>query len=531
MKVFILKEEKRIYKEGNNPYRFRSRGKTISWPMLDGRFLGAVGSWNFLFRLGMQPEYCTPGDLAQPEKGDLLFVVAEDKVLSRDISDSIDHWLTNGGIVIAAGFLSAWKWLLPTETSIEQVRCEYPYAALAWKFKDSLPELIAPPQWSYDKLKSKGDVLSIGQLIAVCGERQTPQRALLVPLENAPAIIRYKNLIFLNGNPFAAFQAWLQGQEDLGPWLQWRHRLFWLDEQVAFLFKAINEYAQLSQKLISRRFPGLPDTVVVFRHDLDNSRDISYMEAEQEAGMPGVHAVLQDNNTDFWIKTLRQVPKHEAGFHYATAIYNRWFEEIRSRLGLPKRLYRPARKVIVGDGLLKQVQWAKKRGIGIATLHRHLSFLIYPEWVDALNYVFEREPLVLGGSSLFRAQVLRWGYDRPDGAYGTYGVFPDAQFPYWFPCKLAHAGLGGRPLRGWETSSVMEIEPELLKQMLDYHVPSLLQRVITINYHPAHAQRPTFCNQGSLSWWKDILRVVRERSIEVRTLRDIYASLDKVVIK
>ena len=111
------------------------------------------------------------------------------------------------------------------------------------------------------------------------------------------------------------------------------------------------------------------------------------------------------------------------------------------------------------------------------------------------------------------------------------GEFPDSQFPYWFPFKLAHAGLGGLPLRGWETTSVMEIEPELFEQMLDHQVPMLRQRVFSIIYHPAHAHRPTFSPNGSLAWWREILRIIRERGIKVMTPRDLFMRLNAQIEK
>jgi hypothetical protein len=530
MKVFILSHQNGIPQQ-NNFYRFRGMEKIISWPICGGAFLGEVGVWNFLFRLGMNPEYLMPKATASLVKGDLLFVIAEREVLEKDVCERIDRYLADGVVVIAGGPLSAWQWLLPVAAVAEQASSVNSYAAFGWKFGDTPAELIAPPLWPYSRLINREDICTYGQLVVIGGERQTPQRAVITELPDSPAVIRHKNFIFLNGNPFAAFQAWLQGQEDLSPWLQWRHRLFWLDEQAAFLLKILNEYALKPSQIIPRPLPGLSETVVVLRHDLDHSRDTAYLEIEQEAKVPGVHAVLKDNNTGFWIKTLGKLADHETSFHYATAQYNKWLEWLRSKFGLKKRSLVPKRRLIAGAGLLRQVQWAKRRGIGIKTIHRHQSFLIYPEWVDALHNVFENEPDVLGASSLFRGQLLRWGSDRADGMHGAYGVFPDAQFPYWFPCKLAHAGLGGKPLRGWETASVMEIEPELFKQMLDYRVPGIPQKIITINYHPSHARRSTFCNGGSLLWWKDILRIIRQRGIGVMTLSDLYALMDKAIEK
>lgn len=465
-----------------------------------------------------------------PIQGDLLFVIADYDVLRPADSEIIDHWLTNGGIVVAGGHLPAFRWLLPAGTTVGQNLCEFPYAAIGWKFGEDTPDLIAPPLWSYGFLITSKDVLTCGQLVAIHGERQTPHRALVTPLKDAPAIIRHKNFIYLNGNPFAAFQSWLQGQEDLNPWLHWRHRLFWLDEQLAFLVQALNEHAQLPKKLLARPIAGLSETVVVLRHDLDHSRDTSYLDAEQAVGVPGVHAILRDNNTEFWVDVLRRASEHETAFHYTTATYNRWIEGARSKVGLAKRSYQPARNKIVGDGLLRQVKWAKKTGIGISTLHRHLSFLIYPEWIDAMHRVFQDIPETLGSSSLFRGQVLRWGVDRADGMRGTYCDFPNVQFPFWFPCKLAHAGLGGVPLKGWEATSLMEIEPDLFRQILDHVIPGIPQRIFTLNFHPAHALGTTFSKNGSFQSFEAILRLISERNIAVMTLQDVFNIINQSVL-
>lgn len=525
MNAYILNLEAGTPLESDG-YKFRSERNHVVWPRDDGRFLGAAGIWNFLFRLGISPEYLRSSEKISPLHGDLLFVISDYEVLLQADIEFLQRWLGMGGIVVAGGYLPAFRLLLPENVNVEQLRSVFPYAALGWKFGDNLPELVSPPLWSYGRLTPGGPMQAIGELVAVRGERQTPHRALITPLPGAPALIQYKNFIFLNGNPFGAFQAWLQGQEDLGPWLQWRHRLFWLDEQVAFLLRVLNDYGVLPRKLLPQSIAGFSDTTVVLRHDLDFSRDISYLNSELALGLPGVHAILKDRNTKFWVETLIDVHGQETGFHYTTARYNRLLEFVRSYIGLPKRSYRPDYDRIIGFGLLKQVLWAKKNRIGVATLHRHLPFIIYPEWVDALNHVFDVLPEVLGGSSLFRGQVLRWGCDRVDGKNGTCGDFPDAQFPYWFPFKLGHAGLHGRTLRGWETSSLMEIEPELFEQLLDHHVEGLPHRVFTINYHPAHTLRSTFCDRGSLFWWNKLLNIIRERDIEVRTLRDVFLASD-----
>jgi len=153
---------------------------------------------------------------------------------------------------------------------------------------------------------------------------------------------------------------------------------------------------------------------------------------------------------------------------------------------------------------------------------RHLIFLPYPEWVDALDYVFSSHPDVFGASSMFRSQVLRWGVDQVDGSFATVSEWPEVQYPFWLPYKLAHAADGGRALRGWESASVMECEPELVDQMLSHKLPSLPQRVFTFNYHPAHASGSAFHREGSFKAFQHMLEVLRSHDVDIKTSRDVF---------
>lgn len=508
---------------GSEPcYAFTGAAGTLRWPVRDGAGLGSVGVWNLLLRLGGAPCWVAPGDLPDPHAGAVLFAVVDGEP-AASTEGALCEWLQEGGRVIGAGTWTGWARLLALRQAT-WATCGYPYAALARLDGERAPALLAPPGWRYLRPTAGVDGAEVlGGIGAVRGERQTPARALVTALEDVPAQITRGGLTFFNANPFAAFQAWLQGQEDLGPWLGWRHRLFWLDEQAAWLGALL---ADCGISVHGSPVADLPDTVIVLRHDLDHSRDTTYLDLERLAAMPGVHAILDDGNTAFWVDRLARAPGQEAAFHYNTGS-TAWLRRGLARLsGRADGGVRPARRAIAGTGLLRQVRWARRHGVGVATLHRHLAYLFYPEWIDALNEVFQREPSVLGSSSMFRGTVLRWGATRVDGGAGTLGEFPDVQFPYWFPFRLAHAGRGGLPLRGWESASVMEIEPELFEQMLDHRVPGLPQRVITLNYHPAHAKRPTFAPSGSRQWFEEILHIIKKRSLPVMTLRDVHARIE-----
>ena len=528
MRFVVLKPQSRAAEsEADSSYRFRGATGHVTWPVDAGRGLGATGTWNALLRLGRRPQWGCCDDLCDANRGDVLFASA-DVQPNGVLEPAISRWLEAGGTVVATGEPEAWLPFFPTGCSLEGRRAVSPYGGLAYIMDGAEPELVAPSGWQYFTLKplADGDVLPIGSLATIGGERQTPGRALVCPVPDAPAAVRRGAFFYLNANPFAALQAWLQGQEDLAPWLGWRNRLFWLDEFVAFLGRLLQECGVIPAEVGAEGVAGLRATTVVLRHDLDWSRDTTYLEQELEAKLPAVHAVLRNRDVRFWLEHLQRASQHEIAFHYNTGAYSRGINGVKARLGLGTRGIRPSRRAIVRRGLLKQVRWARRHGIGIATLHRHLSFMLYPEWIDALHCVFEAETDVRGASSLFRGHVLRWGVSSADGNRGTYGDFPDAQFPYWLPFKLAHAGFGGQPLRGWESASVMEIEPELFEQMLDHDIPELEHKVLTLNYHPAHAQVGTFTPGGSAAWYQRILRIIRERDVDVRTLEDVFVTMD-----
>jgi hypothetical protein len=497
---------------------FRGARGRVAWPTAAGHGLGPAGAWNVLWRLGCRPAV-TCADEGDPDPGDVLFVCGPAPAAAKAIATA-KRWLSAGASVVATTPDPAWGAFLEGAELLPS-RPDFPYAALAALFPGQPPELIAPPGWGFVTVARAAGASARGDLAVVHGERQTPGRALITPIPSAPAVLRNGAFVFLNGDPFAAFQAWLQGQEPLESWLAWRHRLFWLDELASSLGTLLDAERILPTPAQRTGIPGLGKTTVVLRHDLDESRETAYLDEERHRGLAGVHCVLRDRNTRFWVERLAgEAGGHESAFHYNTVAGG----SIAQRLRRPSRppALRPARADVTGRALLRQVRWARARGIGTATLHRHGAFLVYPEWVDALDAVFEEEPEVLGASSLFRGQVLRWGAERFRPDAGSAGDFPDAQFPLWLPFRLAHAGQGGRLLRGWETTSVMESEPALVEQLLGHRLPGLPQRVLVLGYHPAHARRPSYRAGGSLPWFREVLDLIERSGAEVRTLRAVF---------
>ncbi len=516
---------------GRRSYRFAGARRHCAWPMDEGAALGATGTWNFLWRLGIHPRPCTFGTLPDPS-GSILWSSFEGGESDDELAN-LRMWVRRGGYLVAEGDVasaaSVLDWSQDTWTSTAP---ENPYAAIAYLIPGRPPELVSPPRWSFGvATQVDPGVAYLGAVAMVQGERQTPSRATLVACPGAPALVSAQNYCYLNARPFAGFQAWLQGQEDLQPWMAWRHRLFWLDEWVSSMASVLGDRGALPSTVPRPGIHGLSATTVILRHDLDHSRDLSYIEEESARGFPATHGVLKDSNAVFWRDRVAAHSTHESALHYNTA-RRRWLLAARARLRrVPAADLAPHRRDVSGRGLMRQVRWAQRTGIGVATLLRHMQFLVYPEWVDALDYVFDTSPGVLGANSLFRARVLRWGIDHVDGAAGTIGEWPDAQFPLWFPFKLAHAAAGGRRLRGWEMTGVMEAEPELVDQLLSHRCDQLAQRVITLGYHPAHARGVTFHRGGSFNSFKRVLDVIGSHGAGVETFERVFAAANTAALQ
>lgn len=378
-------------------------------------------------------------------------------------------------------------------------KVENPYAGLAWKLPNRRPLLMAPQGWGFAAARQAPEgVRALGQLLAVFGERQTPSNAVLKPL-HAPVGWSGRDYIYLNGKPFAAFQAWLQGQEDLLPWLNWRSRLFWLDEWVTDLTETLSQWKVPLHFGQTRGNRKKKTFHIILRHDLDHSKDTSYLDEEVKQGIPATHGVLKDENMDFWIKKLNPLKNHETVFHYETA--ERCLKEtVKARWRGNKECHvKPAAQKIAGRGLEKQVWEAKKLGLEFSSLTRHRGFLLYPEWIDALDYVYGRFGEITASSSMFRGSIMRWGVRYPDSHNVSVWHHPDCPSPFWWPFKIAHAGIQGKILPGWEFSCFMETEVEHFQKIVKSKLPNLPKFLLTIIYHPAHSKAPTFYNWGSLA--------------------------------
>lgn len=267
---------------------------------------------------------------------------------------------------------------------------------------------------------------------------------------------------------------------------------------------------------------GLGPRNIVLRHDVDSSRNTSYLETENQAGIAASHAILLDNNTNFWVNALKKHKEHECCFHYNSSKPHSFMTRVREKLLTRSINYEPGFKQLSPAGLLKQVRKAQHQGISCNTILRHATFALYPEHIECLDILAKNVPEFLGGNNYFSGQWSLWGAYWPISDTANEMDWHSAMCPYWFPFRPVHAGDKGRLLDVWESSCAMEYEPHLVDAMLRHTIKELPQRVITLNYHPFHANHDTFAKSGSLYEFKEIISLITQQKYCTTPLRDVF---------
>ena len=523
-RIFIA-EPTEIYSATSVGYIFKDwNGKSCHWPRELGANLGQAGAFNFFLRCGFKVFMICSSQANILKSCDLVVI---DIPYGGTCDKAIIHRYMRTGcrIMFTGDFMPVASFFGVANPSF--VRPQRPYNCFGYSHRDrSTP--LQPPNWGAFLAPDRAaNPRLAGSLFEIAGDRLSPQMALRFPIPDsflfATDITEKGQLIYVNGFIFSALQAWLQGQEDLTPWLAWNSRLHWLDDYVDMLFDAFVEYGAMATSF--ERITEIGSSTICMRHDVDDSTDYKFAELECEAHVNATYALLDDKTLPSWLDTKKRFPNHEYAFHYSTISpkhqINKYLHHVINMT--PARVFMNAYltgAAVIGDGkLVDQVRAARSHGISIKTLHRHFSYLPYPEIIDALHGVYESNLGVIGSGSYFRSRVYRWGAHDLDGETSTVGQWPDSQFPFWMPFRLAHAAHKGAILPGWECTLLMESEPEFIQQMLKTRHRNLPHKMLMLCYHPAHTDR-------TWEWLKSIITICRDSGYKFERYCDFLSALN-----
>lgn len=330
------------------------------------------------------------------------------------------------------------------------------------------------------------------------------------------AVVQTERTLFI-GDAFLEFWAGLlQGHVWAEQVRNWYHQPVFAD-QMAMVFTDLLRLAGLPGP-VRHKLWSKGRGLMVLRHDTDSSCDITYLKEEQNKGIAATHTILLRENRGFWLNQLAQAPEQEFAFHFSSVNDGPWIKILKC-CGL-SIAPRPAKNRLKRNGLLRLVRKAIRKGIPVATLHKHFGFVLYPESLEAMEVVYQKIPDVLGASILSYSIAYNYGEYVPQVASEPYG--------FWFPYKpILACGRMWRPASGWEIPFYQEPTPSITDFLVDHALTGLPNTVVVLNFHPVHAHRSLFGPNGNKPFFDHAISRAQKKGLYLSTCRQVFTDLNR----
>jgi hypothetical protein len=281
--------------------------------------------------------------------------------------------------------------------------------------------------------------------------------------------------------------------------------------------------------------------VLQLRHDVDHeatdSIDFSMLEFQVHNAIPASYYLM-----DPAFCTSRCTTMGAKIWLDATAPYN-FLEAAQhndSLDGDPPRW-------IIGTGLHDHISQSDQTlGIRSQTAGRHMGFLVYPETIDAMDYLYDNNPDMLGLCTFSLYEVIAYGERNPDvvvdGKQLTYATYdhanPDvpASIPgYWFPYHVVvSTAEEHKTLRGWDVTHDTDCNFQRLEDLFAGRHSRRLEDdrrlengVFTIQYETQLARNPREnSGHGHLPWMRYAITLAERHNFWLTTKRELYERMN-----
>jgi hypothetical protein len=509
-------------RKSNAIYTFNGATGIVRWLKGEYAYLAPNGAASLLRRLGIKFNWVTDEDLKESKSLERYhtLIVPHAVSLPTQAFRAIEAWVHQGGYLLATGQtdlpaellgLSELKWYRPNGYTM----IRYGESDLIAGYRGYTVGICKPASGS--------------QVLASVYEVMNPQEEVngqISPLLGS-GIIRTKQVVFISLPLFETFGAMLQGHVNFEDMRNWGHRYKYLDWLGRFI-KEILEDSDWKHLWHVRIKPwGESRGVVVLRHDVDESSDLTYLDYEKKNQIPATYAILNDRRCQHWLKAVASHPAAEAAYHFDTAPQKTTIIELLLRK--PREVtVEDILKITGGRGLWRQSKKARDvLGIPILTGQRHKAFFFYPETIDGMDYLYKQEAEVLGLGTMFRFTNIMFTEEKEEKD-STYVVqHPDTSVPFWFPFKLWYASTNDHhALRGWDITHLVEPEPWLTEHLLNQEA-YLEEGVYTLGFHPAHCHGKAFRQEGNWDWFKYAVELGRSRGYLFTTCKEVFERLNQ----
>jgi len=474
-------------------YQFRGSRETLNWLRGDVAYLAVNGVASLLRRLSIKfdilgEEECS---LELLKEYHTLFIPNACRLLEQTIA-TLEKWLGGDVKLVVSGSTNLPEQLLGI-ASHSQYTPEG-FCGIKWllhlRFNPQHEDYIfSPPEYPVRVVSSQKDSTILGKLIEYQNIEEVKEGEYL----NGDAVVIGEKTIYFALPIFEYIAGILQGHICIEPLRKslGEEGNFYIDTLTWYVKNILFHYGHKRLWQTQLKPWGEYDNVLVLRHDTDFSADPSYLEYEIANKIPATYAILPDKNRKFYLSRVAPYDFLEGSYHFKSAVSQSWL-----------RGTRPDKKAITEKGLAEQAEKAKrKHGIHSATLHKHGSAFYYPETIEAMDYLYESFPEIIGMGTMFRFSNIKYSGDATSNESYTV-THPDVSVPFWFPFKMEVSTIEQhKTLRGWDITHFIEPYPSLIDLIVE-NSSKLPEGVYMLGFHPAHARKDTFNPGGDYEWFR-----------------------------
>ena len=463
----------------------------------------------------------------------LLFLPSAHSLTAAAI-DAIERWLQgDDAFLCVSGPTNLPPELLGLE-SLEPARTEG-YTAWQWNAASPFGDRAKWEEWyisGYKGFKSSiaeaaAGATVLADLLEVGGDLSGPDSASLQRL--GAGIVQTDKSLFIANALFehvgGVWQAHLNAEEVR----RWFNPFNWAETLLYQLRGVLWSCGQERHWNTRLRTFGSYDGVMNIRHDPDKSVDMTMLRYQEEHLIPATHTLLDANispeatTTEMDQQWVREILKSE---FIEIGLHNDAIQESPPKYMMGANL---ARHVIESE---------KNLGVRLYTGGRHGGYSVYPEMIDAMDYLYRTVPHFLGLGTFHFHLMAEYGDRTPNPQLGdmvvTYQTLtsPTIASPgFWFPFHgVVSTTEECRQLRGWDMTHEYDPPPDVIDAV--YARPNSKDRdpdtalqdgVYQLQYHPLFTVDPSYNNgRGTFDWMCYGIRRAERLNFWQATQREIY---------
>ena len=487
-----------------------------------------------LNRFNLKHDFIGDGTLEADLSPYSLLFLPSARDLSPAAIDSVARWLERDDAFLC---VSGPTNLPPELLGLDSLELAPTAGYSAWQWRDGslFGDRAKWEQWYISGFKGftscaaeagrNGSVLA--DLLEVGGDLSAPERA-AVRRVGAGVVQTEKSLFIANAlfeHMGGVWQAHLNA-EDVRRWF---NPYNWAETLLYQLRGALWSCGQDRFWRTRLRAFGSYDGAMNIRHDPDHSSDATMLDYQGEHLIPATWTLLDAN-----ISPEASTTEIDEG--WARAISKHEFIEI----GLHNdAMQESPPKWMMGANLARHVRESEKNlGVRLYTGGRHGGYSVYPEMIDAMDYLYQTAPHFLGLGTFHFHLMAEYGDRTPNPQMGGYVVTystitaPTIAGPgFWFPFHgVVSTTEECRQLRGWDMTHEYDPPPDKIDMV--YTRPNskdqdpdtaLADGVYQLQYHPLFTVDPGYNNgRGTFDWMCYGIRRAERLNFWQAAQREIY---------